>query len=203
MKINSITVAALAIASSAVFANTAKAQDLNSKGWQKVCSDQGKSKICNVQYQAVASTGQVVASVNLAEITGEVQKRVFQITVSTDRRIPPGVEIVVDDKKPTKIPFTFCTNTICAADKDLDDKLVAVLKGGAKMQIASVNYEGVKTPIDISLAGFPEAFDGPPIKQEDLTASQQELEKQISNKAKTLAEKLQEAQDKAKEKSTE
>lgn len=177
------------------------AQELNSQGWFKACSDQGKSKICNVQYQAVASTGQVVASINLAEITGEVERQVFQVTVPTDRRVPPGIEITIDEKTPTKIPYTFCTGAICAAETKLDAKLVAVLKGGSKMEIASVNFSGQRTPISVTLEGFPEAYDGPPIKQEELRAKQEELQKQLSDKAKTLAEKLQEAQDKAKESS--
>ena len=146
----------------------ASAQGLQSQGWYKACSDQGKSKICNVQYQAVASTGQVVASINLAEISGEVERRVFQITVSTDRRIRPGVDVIVDDKKPTKIPFSFCTSTICAAEVALDDKLIGILRGGAKMRITSVNYRGTSTPIDVTLEGFGEAYDGPPLKREEI-----------------------------------
>jgi len=179
--------------------NFASAQQLKSQGWYKACSDQGKSKICNVQYQAVASTGQVVTSINLAEISGEVERRVFQVTVPTDRRVPPGIEVIVDDKEPTVIPFTFCTNSICAAEVKLDDKLIGVLKGGSKMSITSTNYQGAKSPIDVPLTGFPEAYDGPPIQQEALEAKQKQLQEELNEKAKTLAEKLQEAQDKAKQ----
>ena len=65
-----------------------------SNGWYKACSDQGENRICNVQYQAVASTGQVIASINVAQISGKLEKRVFQITVPTGRMIPPGMRVV-------------------------------------------------------------------------------------------------------------
>lgn len=179
-------------------ASLGHAQEMKSQGWFKACSDQGKSKICNVQYQAVASTGQVVTSVNLAEITGEVERRVFQITVPTDRRIPPGIEVTVDDKPSSKIPYKFCTNNICAAEVELDDKLVSTLKGGANMEVKSINFGGKESPISIALEGFGAAYDGDPIDQSELRSKQEELQKQLTDKAKTLAEKLQEAQDKAK-----
>lgn len=170
-----------------------------SNGWYKACNDQGDTKICNVQYQAVASTGQVITSINLAELTGSVQRRVFQVTVPTDRLIPPGVSIKVDDKKPTPVPFSFCTPRICAAEVKLDDQLVEVLKSGKSLEVTSVNFQGKANPIKIELEGFAAAFDGPPIKQEDLVARQKTLEEELKKKAESAQSELQKALDAAKE----
>lgn len=170
-----------------------------SNGWYKACNDQGETKICNVQYQAVASTGQVITSINLAEITGAVQRRVFQVTVPTDRLIPPGVAMKVDDKKPTPIPFSFCTPRICAAEVKLDDKLVAVLKSGKTLEVSSTNFQGKANPINITLDGFVEAYDGAPIKQADLVERQKALEEQLKKKAESAQNELQKALDAAKE----
>ncbi len=179
--------------------NTADAQSLRSNGWYKACSDQGNNKICNVQYQAVASTGQVVTSVNLATITGELKRRVFQITVPTGRSIPPGIGLQVDGKKATAVPYSFCTPRICAAEVKLDDNLIKILKAGGEMIVASTNFQGKQNPIKVTLSGFTAAFDGPPIKQEELQDRQQKLAEELKKKAEETQKKLQEAQDSATE----
>ena len=177
--------------------DVAHSQSLKSNGWYKACSDQGNNKICNVQYQVVASTGQVVTSVNLAEVTGEVSRKVFQITVPTGRAIQPGVELQVDGKKASKIPYTFCTPRICAAEVKLDDTLVEVLKAGGEMVITSMNFQGKANPIPVTLKGFTAAYDGEPIKQEELQGRQQKLAEELKKKAEETQKKLQEAQEAA------
>ena len=199
MKHLSYILASGALSGFVMTAGSAFAQDATSNGWYKACNDQGETKICNVQYQAVASTGQVITSINLAEITGGVNRRVFQVTVPTDRLIPPGVAMKVDDKKPTPVPFSFCTPRICAAEVDLDDKLVEVLKSGTSMEVTSTNFQGKANPIKISLEGFGAAYDGVPITQEDLAKRQKALEEQLKQKAEAAQTELQKALDAAKE----
>ncbi|MEM7067527.1 MAG: invasion associated locus B family protein [Pseudomonadota bacterium] len=187
------TVGAIGV-SSTVSTGPAQAQGLKSNGWYKACSDQGNNKICNVQYQAVASNGQVVTSINLAEIKGEVNRRVFQITVPTGRLIPPGVELQIDGKKATAVPYSFCTPRICAAEVKLDDKLVGILKAGGEMLVASTNFQGKKNPIPVTLKGFTSAYDGPPIKQDELKDRQQKLAEELQKKAEETKKKLEDAQ---------
>jgi invasion protein IalB len=204
MKHTSYLIASGVFGSLMLTSHLALSQDVAaSNGWYKACNDQGETKICNVQYQAVASTGQVITSINLAEITGAVQRRVFQVTVPTDRLIPPGVAMKVDDKKPTPIPFSFCTPRICAAEVKLDDKLVAVLKSGKTLEVSSTNFQGKANPINITLDGFVEAFDGDPIKQADLVKRQKALEEQLKKKAESAQSELQKALDAAKEQGAE
>ena len=199
MKHISYIIASGAFSGLMMVAGSAVAQEATSNGWYKACNDQGETKICNVQYQAVASTGQVITSINLAEITGGVNRRVFQVTVPTDRLIPPGVAMKVDDKKPTPVPFSFCTPRICAAEVELDDKLVEVLKSGQSLEVTSVNFQGKPNPIKITLEGFGAAYDGAPITQEDLIIRQKALEEQLKQKAESAQSELQKALDAAKE----
>lgn len=170
---------------------------LKSSGWYKACSDQGENKICNVQYQAVASTGQVITSVNLAEITGKIERKVFQVTVPTSRMIPPGLGLKIGDGEAKKIPYSFCTPRICAAEVKLDDALVDMLKKAGSMDLVSVNWQGKENPINITLDGFTAAYDGEPIKREELAARQKKLAEELKEKSTNILEKLQEAQEKA------
>ena len=204
MKHTSYLIASGVLGSLMLTSGVALSQDVAaSNGWYKACNDQGETKICNVQYQAVASTGQVITSINLAEITGAVERRVFQVTVPTDRLIPPGVAMKVDEKKPTPIPFSFCTPRICAAEVKLDDKLVEVLKSGKNLEVTSTNFQGKPNPINVTLEGFVEAYDGPPIKQADLVERQKALEEQLKKKAESAQSELQKALDAAKEQGAE
>ncbi len=168
-----------------------------SSGWYKACSDQGNTKICNVQYQAVASTGQVITSVNLAEITGESERKIFQVTVPTGRMVPPGLQVKIGEKEARKVPYSFCTPRICAAELPLDDAIVADLKAGTGINILSVNWQGKENPIDITLDGFSAAYDGAPIQRDELAARQKKLEEELKEKSTDILKKLQEAQEKA------
>ncbi len=191
------------LALGAMSANAQQSQQVRSSGWYKACSDQGESKICNVQFQALASTGQVITSVNLAEITGQIKRRVFQITVPTGRLIPPGIKVQIDGKKGAAIPYSFCTPRTCAAEVALDDTLVGLLKAGGEMDVVSTNFQGKENPIKITLKGFTAAYDGPPIKRDELQKSQENLQKELQEKAEETRKKLLEAQKAATENSTE
>lgn len=172
-------------------------ETINSNGWYKACSDQGENKICNVQYQAVASTGQVITSINLAEITGSLQKRVFQVTVPTGRMIPQGMKVKIGEAEEKTVPFSFCTPQICAAEQDLTDDIVAQLKAGGEMKLMSVNWQGKENPLSVPLEGFTEAFDGEPIGQQELAERQKKLEDQLKAKSDDLLDKLKKAQEEA------
>ena len=168
-------------------------------GWYKVCAKQEDNDICNVQFQSVAATGQVVTAVSLAEIKGKVNRRVFQITVPTGRLIPAGIKVKVDDKKEVTMPYTFCFQQSCMAEAALDDNLVAMLKGGSNMVVASTNFQNKPNPVQITLAGFTAAYDGAPLKRDELEQRQRQLQEELRKKAEEQRLKLQEAQEKAKQ----
>lgn len=191
-------VAALALGMAAMAGSPVMAQEQPANGWFKVCSKQDDSDICNTQFQSVASTGQVVTSVNLIDVTGAVNRRIFQITVPSGRLIPPGIKLRVDDKQETALPYVYCFPQSCMAEVKLDDDLIKVLKGGGKLTVTSTNFQSKENPIEITLSGFTAVYDGPPLKQAELENRQRELQDELRKKAEETRKKLQEAQDAAK-----
>lgn len=167
-------------------------------GWFKVCAKQDNNDICNTQIQSVASTGQVITSINLIDVTGDTNRRIFQITVPSGRLIPAGVKINIDEKRETTLPYLYCFPERCVAQVDLDDALVGILKGGSGMVVTSTNVQNQENPIEITLNGFTAAYDGPPLQQEELANRQRELQEELRRKAEEARRKLQEAQDAAK-----
>ena len=151
-------------------------------GWFKTCDEQGANKVCNVQFRVITNAGQVVTSLNLVEVTGEIKRRVFRIIVPTGRSLPPGIQVQVDGKRAVAIPYTYCRPRVCGAEVALDDKLVGIFKAGGKLDVTTINFQGRQNPVPITLKGFTAAYDGPPVKREDLAARQEELKKQLEQK---------------------
>ena len=198
-----LTVAAAGLAAAMVaFAPAAQAQDAPNqppRGWFKACSKQQDVDICNVQNIIMADTGQLMTGISMIDIKGKVNRKVFQVTVPTGRMIPPGVGVQVDGGKAQKLDYVICFPDRCVAEAQLTDALVASFKKGQKLTLTSINFQNQPNPIDISLAGFTDAFDGPPLKESDLQDRQKKLQEFVAKNNEDFAKKLKEEQDKAKQ----
>jgi invasion protein IalB len=198
-----LAVAAAGLAAAMVaFAPAAQAQDAQNqppRGWFKACSKQQDVDICNVQNIIMADTGQLMTGVSMIDIKGKVNRKVFQVTVPTGRMIPPGVGVQVDGGKAQKLDYVICFPDRCVAEAQLSDALVASFKKGQKLTLTSINFQNQPNPIDISLAGFTGAFDGPPLKESDLQDRQKKLQDFVAKNNEDFAKKLKEEQDKAKQ----
>lgn len=168
------------------------------QGWFKVCSKQGDNEICNVQNIIVAQTGQMVTAVSLLEIEGQVNRKVFQVSVPTGRLVPPGIGLQIDGQKPQKIDYAICLPDRCVAEVQLSDAMVASFKKGQEITLTSVNFQQQPSPIKVSLTGFTGAYDGEPMQQSDLQDRQKKLEEFVNKNNEDFAKKLRDEQEKAK-----
>lgn len=155
--------------------------------------------VCNVQHLLRTQSGQLLTAINLIEVKGKVNRRVLQIAVPTARLIPPGVGLQVDGGATTKIDYAICLPDRCVAEAQLSDQIVASFKKGSELTLTSVNFQNQPNPIKITLKGFTDAFDGEPLKQEDLNARQQKLQEFVNKNNEEFTKKLKEAQEKAKQ----
>jgi invasion protein IalB len=194
-----LAVGGLAAALAAVApANAQNAPNQPPRGWFKACSKQQDVDICNVQNLIMADTGQLMTGISLIDIKGKVNRKVFQITVPTGRMIPPGIGVQIDGGKAQKLDYVICFPDRCVAEAQLNDTLVASFKKGQKLTVTSINFQNQPNPLDISLAGFTDAFDGPPLKQSDLEDRQKKLQEFVAKNNEDFAKKLKEEQEKAK-----
>jgi len=191
--------AAVAFGAAALSAGGASAQSqAPTNGWYKVCAKQEDNDICNVQFQSVANTGQLLTAVSMLEIKGAVNRKTLQITVPIGRLIPPGIKLRVDDKKEATLPFFVCVPQSCIGEVQLDDAIVTMFKSGKMLTITSTNYQNKPNPVQITLEGFTAAYDGAPLKQDELETRQRQLQEELRKKAEEQRKKLQEEQEKAK-----
>ena len=172
-----------------------------SQGWRKVCTKQEDNDVCVVQHISTASTGQLLTAVGLITVEGKVNNRMLQVSVPSARTIPPGVAMSVDGGQQQRIPYSVCMPDKCVAQVPLTDGIVDSFKRGGEVVFTSVNFQRAANPIKISLGGFTDAFDGDPIPQSELQASQEKLREEMQRKAQEAREKLEAAQQEAKDQS--
>ena len=100
------------------------------QGWFKVCSKQEDNDICNTQNIVTADSGQLLTAVNLIEIKGKINRKIFQVSVPTGRLIAPGVGLQINGGKTQKIDYAICFPDRCISEVALSDELLAVLQEG-------------------------------------------------------------------------
>jgi invasion protein IalB len=197
-RIAAIAAGAAAMLVSGVMAASAQQQPQIPEGWFKACTKQEDVDICNVQNIIVAESGQLITGVSLLELKGKVNQRVFQITVPSGRMVQPGIALQVDGGQSRKINYAICLPDRCIGEMPLTDDLVASFKRGQQLTLTSVNFQNQPNPIQLTLGGFTDAFDGPPLKQSDIEDRQRQLEEFVNKNNEDFQRKLREEQEKAK-----
>ena len=178
--------------------SSASAQQAGTQTWVKICSNIGETDICNVKYDVITNTGQLVTGVNLLQSKGKTNRRIFQVAVPSGRYIPEGIKVQIDKGNTNTLPYSLCLPDRCLAEIQLSEGLVNALKAGGELTLTSTNFRATKNPVKVSLKGFTAAFDGPPLKRNEVADRQKQLEAELQKKAKETADKLKAAQDAAK-----
>ncbi|MCJ8310556.1 MAG: invasion associated locus B family protein [Rhizobiaceae bacterium] len=178
--------------------STASAQQTAAQTWVKICSKIGETDICNVKFDVITNTGQLVTGVNLLQSKGQTNRRIFQVAVPSGRYIPEGIKVQIDNGNTNTLPYSLCLPDRCLAEIQLSEGLVNALKAGGELTLTSTNFRAVKNPVKVTLKGFTAAFDGPPLKRNEVEDRQKQLEAELQKKAKETADKLKAAQDAAK-----
>jgi len=168
------------------------------QGWYKVCSKQQDVDICNTMNNVVSDTGQYLTMVNLIEVTGAQNQKRIGIQVPTGRLIPEGIKLKVDGNREKVVPYMICNGPSCVANDALNDALINEMKKGSKLTVTSVNFQGSPNPIEISLIGFSQAYNGPGMREQDFQAEQEKLQKAVLAKQQEFEAKMREEQEKAK-----
>ncbi|MFZ2100710.1 MAG: invasion associated locus B family protein, partial [Oricola sp.] len=135
----------------------------------------------------------------LIQITGKVNRAIFQIAVPTGRVIPAGIGLQIDGGQAQKIDYAICLPDRCIAEAPLSEALVASLKKGGELTLTSINFQNQPNPIQISLEGFTSAFDGEPLQQSEVESRQQQLQQAIEKRREDFQKRLLEEQQKAKQ----
>ncbi len=74
-------------------------------------------------------------------------------------RLPPGVQMQVDDNEPVQFPVQLCLGSGCRADIELSETLIGQMRAGTEAVLTIVDPQGRNVELPMSLLGFSAALD--------------------------------------------
>ena len=196
----------LIAATAALFAMPAAAQDTTQQGgqaaqpapaaqpeWIKICSENPKDKttVCVVTRERRAATGQLLAAVSLREVK---DKKILVVAVPPGMLLKPGLQIQIDNSKPTKASYSICFPNLCFAEAEVNADYVGSLKGGNNLIVTTLTQQAKPIKFDISLVGFTKSYDGEAIDPQKLQDDQKKLQDELKRKAEEARKQLIEKQ---------
>mgnify|MGYP000347114168 CR=1 FL=1 len=119
----------------------------------------GASEFCEM-YQQVSEqeTEQTVLEVVIG-YPQDAGQPIALFNLPLGMRLPPGVQMQVDDNEPIQFPVQLCLGSGCRADIELGEGLLGQMRAGAEAVLTILDPQGRNVEIPMSLLGFSAALD--------------------------------------------
>jgi invasion protein IalB len=164
--------------------------------WTKICGkDQGTGKeVCYTTRDFGQAADQPpTLAIAVYQMANE-ERRIARFLLPVGLLLKPGFRLVIDKSEPIDGKFAICFPNGCFAEAELNGTTLGALK---KAQTASVivrNQANIEVTFDLPMKDFGTAFDGAAIDPKVLEQQNQELQKQLEEKAREQREKLEQQQ---------
>jgi hypothetical protein len=96
-------------------------------------------------------------------------------------------------------PFSMCIPLGCFSDYQASDEMVAKLKKGKSLTVQAINFNNTAISLQLPLADFAKAYEGPPTDPKAFEAQQRKLQSELQKKAEEARKKLEAQQQPAPE----
>jgi invasion protein IalB len=150
--------------------------------WVKLCEKQKgnkKGNVCLTHHERFhPNTGQPLISAAIRKIDGQKDEMVM-VMVPLGRQLKEGLLLKVDEEKPIKLQYSFCTSVGCVAETPATAEILAAFKKGSKLTIGTIDINRKKIGFHVSLAGFSGTYSGPPIDREVYAKARKQMFEQI------------------------
>ncbi|MGC1446132.1 MAG: invasion associated locus B family protein [Xanthobacteraceae bacterium] len=147
--------------------------------WTKTCLN--NDSICFIGSDIITECG-VIASAVLIEQSGEA-KKTLRIMLPTHVKRERGLNVAIDQAQPISRPFDPCYPYGCSAAYEAGLELVDQLKHGQALAVAAVDSDNSAIHRILPLAGFAEAYDGPPTPPKVFEVQTGELQRELEARA--------------------
>ena len=164
--------------------------------WTKICGkDQASSKeVCYTTRDFGQAADQPpTLAIAVYQMANE-DRRIARFLLPVGLLLRPGFRLVIDKGEPIDGRFAICFPNGCFAEADLNGKTLGDLK---KAQIASVivrNQANIEVTFNLPMKDFGAAFDGAAVDPKVLEQQNQELQKQLEERAQAQRQKLEQQQ---------
>jgi invasion protein IalB len=164
--------------------------------WTKICGkdqNSGKEVCYTTRDFGQAADQPPTLAIAVYQMTNE-DRRIARFLLPVGLLLRPGFRLVIDKGEPIDGKFAICFPNGCFAEADLNTKTIGDLR---KAQIASVivrNQANVEVTFNLPMKDFGAAFDGAPVDPKVLEQQNQELQKQLEQRAIQQRQKLEQQQ---------
>ncbi|MGO8797913.1 MAG: invasion associated locus B family protein [Roseiarcus sp.] len=161
--------------------------------WTKICgTDQGNNKqVCYTTRDFGQAPDQPpTLAVAIYQMQGE-DNRIARFLLPVALMIHPGFRLIIDKGEPIPGEFAICFPNGCFAETKLNGATIATLKRAQTATVQVRNQANVEVNFTVPLKDFAAAFDGPPVDPKVLAQKNQELQKQLEEKARLQREQLE------------
>jgi invasion protein IalB len=161
--------------------------------WTKVCGkDQNSAtEICYTTRDFIPDQGQPIFAVAIYDIKGPQTQKVVRFLLPLGLLLKPGIRFTIDQGQPTPGAYAVCFPNGCFAEAPVKDDAINALKKGTTLNVSVQNQVAREVTVQIPLAGFGKAFDGPPIDPKVLQEQQKKLQEELEKRSDELRKRLE------------
>jgi invasion protein IalB len=167
--------------------------------WTKICAKDASNgkEVCYTTRDFGQNNGQSpTLAMAVYQIAGE-DKRMIRFLLPVGLLLRPGFRMTLEKGEPIDGKFAICFPNGCFAEGEINGSTLNVLKKSPIASVSVRNQANVEVTFNIPMKDFAAAFDGPPVDPKVLEQQNQELQKQLEEKARLQREQLEKSQSNA------
>jgi invasion protein IalB len=164
--------------------------------WQKVCgADPANGKqICYTTRDFGQTSEQApTMAVAIYQVTGE-ERRIARFLLPVALMLRPGFRLIIEKGEPIDGHFAICFPNGCFAEADLNGAAIASLKKATTISVIVRNQVNNEVTFVVPVKDFAAAFDGPAVDPKVIQQQNEELQKQLEQKAIQQRQQLEKQQ---------
>lgn len=164
--------------------------------WTKICGkDQGSGKeVCYTTRDFGQSADQPpTLAIAIYQMANE-DRRIARFLLPVGLLLRPGFRLVIDKGEPIDGKFAICFPNGCFAEAELNGATLGALKKAQTASVTVRNQANVEVTFNLPMKDFGTAFDGPAVDPKVLAQQNQELQKQLEEKARQQRQQLEQQQ---------
>jgi invasion protein IalB len=161
--------------------------------WTKICGKDpsANKEVCYTTRDFGQSPDQPPTLAVAVYQMSNQEKRIARFLLPVALMLKPGFRMVIDKGEPIDGKFAICFPNGCFAEAELNSTTIAALKKSQTVSVQVHNQADQIVSFNLPMKDFGAAFDGPAIDPKVLEQQNQELQKQLEEKAKLAREQLE------------
>jgi len=163
--------------------------------WVKQCSkDQSGKEVCLTQREFGQVVDQPPTLIIAVYQIGVDEHRFARFVLPLGFLLSPGFRVLPEKGEPIAGRFAFCLPQGCFAEAELSGAGLNALKKSSAMSVVVRNQANNEVTFNVPMKDFAAAYDGPPMDPKVLEQQNQELQRQLEEKARQQREQLEKQQ---------